>query len=362
MGSLVKKCTKLAEIIVFAVIVSGALLFVFPAALTANSETSSAQIVLEQNSLRVLSAKNEHARLPNASTTKIVTAITVIEHTADLDKIVAVPKIAVGTEGSSIYLKEGEKLTVRELLYGLMLRSGNDAAVALAVTTAGNVWNFSVLMNNVAAKLGLKDSHFVNPHGLHDENHYTSAYDLAVITAYAMKNEAFRQIVSAKSAVISGSDGDKRYLKNKNKMLALFDGADGVKTGYTKKAGRCLVTSAKRGDMRLISVVLNVADMWNASSVLLEKCFSDFKLWPLYFAAENARWLKTESGKKILCMPKNPPPFPLTEAERSSLRIETKFNACVPDDVKLGETVGKLDVYAENRLIFSTVFTTMQGK
>lgn len=361
MGKFVEKRVKLVEITLVVALAFG-FTWIIPEK-PAMASGSSAEIVLEQTSLRVLFARNEHLRLPNASTTKIVTAITVIEHTENLDRVVAVPKVAVGTEGSSIYLTEGEKLTVRDLLCGLMLRSGNDAAVALAVVTAGNVWNFSVLMNNLAAKLGLKDSHFVNPHGLHDDNHYTSAYDLAVITAYAMKNEDFRSIVSAKSATIPGADGEgRRYLKNKNKMLSLLDGADGVKTGYTKKAGRCLVTSAKRENMRLISVVLNVSDMWNESAKMLENCFSKYKMKSLYFAEENAYWLKTEKGGRVLCMPKNSPEFPLTESEAATVRLDAKFNDVIPVGVKIGETVGKLDVYAENRLIFSTVFTTMQGK
>ena len=185
MGKFVEKRVKLVEITLVVALAFG-FTWIIPEK-PAMASGSSAEIVLEQTSLRVLFARNEHLRLPNASTTKIVTAITVIEHTENLDRVVTVPKVAVGTEGSSIYLTEGEKLTVRDLLCGLMLRSGNDAAVALAVVTAGNVWNFSVLMNNLAAKLGLKDSHFVNPHGLHDDNHYTSAYDLAVITAYGIR-------------------------------------------------------------------------------------------------------------------------------------------------------------------------------
>jgi hypothetical protein len=159
-------------------------------------------------------------------------------------------------EGSSIYLRQGEKLTIRQLLYGLMLRSGNDCAVALAVKIGGNVERFAEMMNELARKIGVEKTNFVNPHGLHDDNHYTTAFDLARISAYAMKNSVFREIVSTKNITISGVEGE-RVLVNKNKMLSTFAGGDGIKTGFTKRAGRCLVSSAIKNGMEVVSVVLN---------------------------------------------------------------------------------------------------------
>lgn len=175
--------------------------------------------VVEKNSGRLIMAKNENERLPMASTTKIVTAIAVIENN-DLTKTVTVPKAAVGVEGSSMYLKEGEKYTVKDLLCGLMLRSGNDCAVALALDTSGGIEEFAKLMNGIASKLKLTNSHFVNPHGLPENNHYTSAYDLAIITAYALKNKEFSEIVKSKNYMLSNGN----TIINKNKLLSSLEG------------------------------------------------------------------------------------------------------------------------------------------
>lgn len=171
--------------------------------------------VIEVNSGKILYEKNADARLPMASTTKIATAITVIEN-CDISMTVKVPQEAQGVEGSSIYLKAGETLTVKELLYGLMLQSGNDSAVALAVAVGGSVENFAEMMNKTARKCGAENTHFVNPHGLHDDKHYTTAHDLALISVHAMKNPEFRNIVSAKSAEISNEGtGHNRIIYNK---------------------------------------------------------------------------------------------------------------------------------------------------
>lgn len=245
---------------------------------TVKYNSSSATIVVDQKSKKILSSNNAHVRLAMASTTKIMTAMVVLDNVVDIDVQLAIPREAVGVEGSSVYLKRNEIWSVRDLLYALMLRSGNDAAVALSIAVGGSVQGFVDMMNAKASELGLKDTHFTNPHGLHDDNHYTTAYDLAIITAEAMKNPLFKSIVSAKSYVVEGNyTHDRYYLGNKNKMLLMMEGADGVKTGYTKNSGRCLVSSATRGDTQLICVVLNVHDMWNVSKNLLEKGFEQVK-------------------------------------------------------------------------------------
>ncbi len=213
------------------------------------AQQSSSEIVMELNSLRVLHEKNSNEKKYMASTTKILTAITIIEN-CDLNDVVTITKETIGIEGSSIYLEEGEKLTVKDLLYGLMLRSGNDCAETLAVFCCGSVQSFATLMNNTAQKIGAINSNFVNPHGLHDDNHYTTAYDLALISCYAIKNPIFKEIVSTKKVSIPHTTrGYDRVLINKNKMLNEFDGATGIKTGFTKKAGRCLVSSCFRNGL-----------------------------------------------------------------------------------------------------------------
>ena len=240
--------------------------------------TARAAIVMEQSSMRTLFAKNADERLPMASTTKIVTALTVLNN-ADLRETVEIPAAAVGIEGSSVYLREGEHLTVRELLLGLMLRSGNDCATALALHVGGSIEKFAEMMNSVARDNDCNDCNFVNPHGLPDDTHYTSAHDLAVLTCVALRNKDFCEIVSAKTAKISneGMDYD-RVLVNKNKLLNSYVGADGVKTGYTKKAGRCFVGSATRNGMKVVVVTLNCGPMFEETANMLDCAFSQYRL------------------------------------------------------------------------------------
>lgn len=236
-------------------------------------------VVIEQSSRRVLYDEGMNERCYPASTTKVLTALCVLEN-MPIDKVVTVPKEAEGVEGSSIYLKAGQKISVRDLLYGLMLRSGNDAAVTLAVATSGNVQNFAELMNKTARKCGASNSNFVNPHGLHDEMHYTTAYDLAMICAKAYENAVFCKIVSTSKVKIMVDD-EARYIGNKNKLLHLYDGANGVKTGFTKKSGRCLVSGATREGMQIIGVVLNHSDMWNDTVRMLDFAFDNYYMCPL---------------------------------------------------------------------------------
>ena len=229
-------------------------------------------IVLDAVSGRVIFEKNADSRSLIASTTKIMTALVVCEQCNVLDRM-RIPKEAVGIEGSSMYLQEGEVLTIQELLYGLMLRSGNDAAVALAIYCGGTVEGFAELMNDKARTLGMDDSHFVNPNGLDAPDHYSTARDLATLAAYAMDNPIFYKTVSAKNVTI----GD-RYLTNHNKLLWRIEGADGVKTGYTKAAGRILVSSATRQGRRLIGVTINAPDDWNDHTTLLEDGFCRYQV------------------------------------------------------------------------------------
>ena len=234
-----------------------------------NVDALSAQkaIVMDGDTGHVLYSKNPDERSLIASTTKIMTALIVCERCNVLDRV-RVPKEAVGVEGSSIYLREGEILTVQELLYGLMLHSGNDAAIALAIYCGGTVEGFAQLMNDKARFLEMHNTNFENPHGLDNQHHYSTARDLAILASYAMDNPIFAKTVSTKNVNISG-----RTLKNHNKLLWLADGAEGVKTGYTRAAGRILVSCVKRKDRRVVMVTINAPDDWNDHLVLANQAF-----------------------------------------------------------------------------------------
>ena len=238
----------------------------------------SSEIVINKDTKEVLHAVNESEKASIASLTKILTAITAIEY-GDVEAEYEITKDMVGVEGSSIYLQVGERLTLKELLYGLMLRSGNDAATAIAIIVAKDVKSFAFLMNEVAKKAGAKNSNFVNPHGLEEKGHYSTAEDLALISAYALNNDLFAKIVSTKNTVIRNtlSDGG-RYLKNKNKILDMTDGANGIKTGYTKYSGRCLASSATRNGTTLICIVINCPNMFERSVSLLDSGFEKYSL------------------------------------------------------------------------------------
>ena len=227
-----------------------------------------------------------------ASTTKIMTALVVCEQCNVLDRV-RIPKEAVGIAGSSMYLQEGEVLTVQELLYGLMLSSGNDAATALAIYCGGTVEGFAEMMNDKARVLGLNGSHFVNPHGLDAPEHYATARDLAKLASYAMENPIFEQTVSTKNVRVG-----QRYLKNHNKLLWQVEGADGVKTGYTKAAGRILVSSATRQGRRLIAVTINAPDDWNDHASLLEDGFEDFRVRSLVSAGDVLGTVEIAGGQQ----------------------------------------------------------------
>ena len=243
---------------------------------SALDRASRGAVCIELTSRKVLYNDGANNKTFPASTTKILTALVVLDN-LELGEKITIPKEAVGIEGRSLYLTEGEVLTVDDLLYGMMLRSGNDAATALALAVSGNVADFAKKMNERARECGATNSNFVNPHGLHHKDHYTTAYDLALITAEAMKYSYFCKIIMSQKARI-GEEDSARVIANKNKMLRLYDGANGVKTGFTKNSGRCLVSSAKRGGMQLIAVVLNHGDMWGDSISILDYCFDTFMM------------------------------------------------------------------------------------
>lgn len=234
-------------------------------------------IVIEKSSGRILYDKNADKKLPMASTTKIMTALVALEN-GNTDDIITISSTAAGTEGSSMYLEAGEKMTLLELLYGLMLSSGNDAAVAIAEHFGGTD-KFVALMNNKAKEIGATKTNFTNPNGLPDNSHYSTAWDMAKITAVALENETFLEIVSSKSYRVAGEGkAYSRTLSNHNKLLNMYQGCIGVKTGFTKAAGRCLVSAAEKEEMTLICVTLNAPDDWNDHINLYNQLFPEYSL------------------------------------------------------------------------------------
>lgn len=257
-----------------------------------------AAILIDQKSKCVLYERNADTKLPMASTTKIMTALTALCYASE-DKVITVPKCAVGTEGTSASLIEGEPLTLKELLYALLLQSANDAAVTIAVGIAGSVEGFAVLMNSKAREIGLCSTHYDNPHGLPSETHYTTARDLAISTAYALENETISSIVASKKATIPYGDSGHRYLTNHNKMLSIYEGADGVKTGFTKASGRCLVSSATRDSMKLIAVTLNSKNDWAEHTKMLDYGFENFKTYSSKDISLTSLILPSADGKYV---------------------------------------------------------------
>ena len=259
-------------------------------------------IVYDRISKSMIIGKNEDIKSAMASTTKIMTTIVILEK-ADLNEKVTVSAKAGGTGGSRLGLKRGDKASVRDLLYGLMLRSGNDAAVALAEHVGGSVKEFAELMNEKAIELGLTNTHFVTPHGLDDANHYTTALELAKLTDYAMDNETFAKIVGTKSTTIY-INNQSRQINNTNELLGVLNGVVGVKTGFTNNAGRCLVTETKRNNMDIITIVLGAdtkKDRTKDSVNLIEYTFSKYKMYNLeeQIIEEFNKW-KNINEKRIL--------------------------------------------------------------
>ncbi len=242
-------------------------------------ETSAVSAVLldaSGNTVRTLWEHNADERRGPASTTKIMTALVAAERMALSEKI-TVMREAVGIEGSSVYLTEGEVFTLEELLCCTLLSSANDAATAVAIAVSGSIEGFAVLMNEKCAELGLTDTHFTNPHGLDDEDHYTTARELGIIAAAALENDALCKIFSTYKMTVAAPDGGVRLLINHNRLLKSIDGCIGVKTGYTKSNGRCLVSAAEREGLQLIAVTLNDGNDWHDHTMMLEAGFGAYE-------------------------------------------------------------------------------------
>lgn len=322
-------------------------------------------IVYDRISKSMIIGKNEDIKSAMASTTKIMTTIVILEK-ADLNETVTVSAKAGGTGGSRLGLKRGDKASVRDLLYGLMLRSGNDAAVALAEHVGGSVKEFAELMNEKASELGLTNTHFVTPHGLDDANHYTTALELAKLTDYAMDNETFAKIVGTKSITIY-INNQPRQINNTNELLGVLNGVVGVKTGFTNNAGRCLVTETKRNNMDIITIVLGAdtkKDRTKDSVNLIEYTFSKYKMYNLeeQIIKEFNKW-KNINEKRILIIKgkTSNPKLALGAIEKATIpicdndKIEYSINALteIEAPVEQWNVMGKLTVKINGEILES---------
>lgn len=316
-------------------------------------------VIFDRTSKTVMYGKNEELRSAMASTTKIMTATIALEN-GNLQDEITIDRKAAGTGGSRLGLKRGDKITLNDLLYGLMLRSGNDAAVAIAEHIGGSVEGFAELMNQKATELGLKDTHFVTPHGLDSSEHYTTALELAKLTDYALKNEKFAKIVATKSTTIS-INGNPRQLSNTNELLGVLNGVIGVKTGFTNGAGRCLVTETKRGDMDIIVVVLGAdtkKDRTKDSIKLIEYAFSNFTKVNIKEKAieEFEKWGRINKKRILIIKGQkdtisldigkiNTEAIPVKETDKLEITINTinQLEAPVEKNTKVGTIIIKLN-------------------
>ena len=308
-----------------------------------------AAYLIEANSGRVLYAKNENARLPMASTTKIMTALLAVE-SGRLDETVTVSEEAAGTEGSSMYLKAGEKLPLIDLVYGLMLVSGNDAAVAIACFLDGDTGSFAAHMNARAKELGLSDTHFVTPNGLHDPNHYTSAKDLALLGAATLENPALAAIAKTQYRKTEGTN--PHTLKNKNRLLWEYEGGIGLKTGYTKAAGKCLVFAAERGGMKLCGAILNCPTMWVTAKSMLDAGFRLYRV-KRFLDTDAVFLLPVANGvKKSLCAaPIRGILYPTEIGADETFTVETAFDGALAAPVRAGDTVGSVSLLLNGTVV-----------
>lgn len=329
------------------------------------SSNAKSMVVIEQDSGRILYQKDCEKKLPMASTTKIVTALTVLNNCKNINEEVVINDKAVGIEGTSIYLRKGEKLSVKELLYGLILASGNDAATALAYHIGKDIPTFCKLMQETALKCGAKNTNFVNPHGLDEDGHYTTAIDLAKITSIALKNDDFREIIETKNIRIRGSGGEDtyRYLKNKNKLLWTNPYCTGVKTGFTDNAGRCFVASATKNNLSIVTVVFNCGPMFEETNKLFDLAFDNYENVELLKPYKYLKLLGVENGKQdnVKVYTKRGFIYPLTKEEKSKVVVKINTPNFLKAPLEKEQIIGNFEIYLENNLLFTEKIYTMES-
>lgn len=306
----------------------------------------------------VLMAKNADARLPMASTTKLMTALVAIE-SLPMQTVIKIPASAVGIEGSSIYLTEGEELTLEALLYALMLESANDAATAIAIAVAGSTDSFAALMNERSAAMGLKDTHFDNPHGLDSDTHYTTARELAAIAAAAFDNADLRRIAGTyRKTIPMGENDGARLLINHDRLLRSYEGTIGGKTGFTKKSGRCLVTAAERDGLRLIAVTLSAPDDWRDHERMLDYGFAEYESVELCPARECRFLLSLDGGEQRGVIGSNTQAVRVTlPRQRGEVTISPALPVSIQAPVRRGDLLGTVSWVCDGRVIATAQVT-----
>ncbi len=319
--------------------------------------SASAAVLLDASdgNRRVLWSRNENERMSPASTTKVMTTLVAIEN-LPLSHEVVIPTEAVGVEGSSVYLAEGEVLTLEELLYCVMLESANDAATAVAIAVSGSTEAFASLMNAKAQELGLQNTNFINPHGLDAEGHYTTAGDLALILAEALENEAFSKICATYKTTVSGPEG-ARLLVNHNRLLRSYEGSLGGKTGYTRASGRCLVSAAERKGVRLVAVTLADPDDWQDHTALLDAGFGQLCSVRLTVDRELSVAVAGGEQESLRCVCASEP-LAILRSEHGEITYVIEMERTLIAPVSAGATVGRVIFYCENTPIGVTSIIT----
>lgn len=357
---MIKKCRCLRCIVFFL------LLFpVYASAATPPAIPAKAAILLDVKTGQILYSKNMNARLAPASTTKILTAIIAIE-SGKLDDIVKVSARAAGTAGSSMHLYAGQIITLRELVTGLLLRSGNDAAVAIAEHLAGSSEEFVNIMNQKAQLIGAYNSQFKNPNGLSAQGHYSTAFDLASLARYALSNPTFAAIVNTKETTIEWLDrrghGTDKPLRNTNKLLWMLSDADGVKTGTTNEAGPCLVSSATRGNQKLIAVVLHDHARWQSSLKLLQYGFDEYDLYEYANAGHLLCTVPVEEGTATLtdAIVAAPAAILVPTADYSYITVEVDLPEKIKAPLYRGQKIGEIVFFVKDKAVKTVDIVTDQ--
>ncbi|MBU3180438.1 D-alanyl-D-alanine carboxypeptidase family protein [Clostridium psychrophilum] len=316
-------------------------------------------IALDCDTKLVLYQKNAYTPIEIASTTKIITALVAIK-SGDLNKKITISKKAATIRGSEIGLKEGEVITLRELLYGLLLRSGNDAAIAIAEGISGSVDEFLKLMNEYALEVGLLNSHFESPHGLDSSKHYSTAYDLALITAKAKEIKFFNDIVGSKDISATENNFSRSY-HNINKILYLLPNSTGVKTGFTGKAGKCLVTSVKIHGRDVIIVTLNCTPRWKETEKINNYVDKNYKYNKIIGKGNVLGSFNIKNGvSKVEMISKRDIIVPVKNNQKIEVKIKKPlYEASAP--VRCGENIGRADIYADNKLLFTEALVSKQA-